>query len=65
MKNYLSQKSKEVRLELETIDMDSCDISIETSVSIIEYLEKCLSEIRTYFLSIKNYCSPVKHLLGS
>jgi hypothetical protein len=54
MKNYLSQKSKEVRLELETIDMDSCDISIETSVSIIEYLEKCLSEIRTYFLSIKN-----------
>jgi RteC protein. len=54
MQEYLSQKLKEVHLELETIDMESCDISIQTSVSIIEYLEKCLGEIRTYFLSLKS-----------
>ena len=54
MQEYLSQKLKEVHLELETIDMESSDISIQTSVSIIEYLENCLGEIRTYFLSLKS-----------
>lgn len=54
MEEYLSQKLKEVHLELENIDMDSCDISIEVSVSIIEYLEKCLSEVRAFFLLQKS-----------
>lgn len=53
LKGFISQKFKEIQLELETIDMESCDISIDTSVSIIEYLEKCLVEIRVYFLSLK------------
>lgn len=52
MKEYLSQKLKEVHLELETIDLDS-EISIEVAVSMIEYLEKCLVEVRKYFLSLK------------
>jgi hypothetical protein len=54
MEEYLSQKLKEIHLELENIDMDSCDISIEVSVSIIEYLEKCLSEVRAFFLLQKS-----------
>ncbi len=54
MEEYLSQKLKEIHLELENIDMDSCDISIEVSVSIIEYLEKCLSEVRVFFLLQKS-----------
>lgn len=54
MEEYLSQKLKEVHLELENIDMDSCDISIEISVSIIEYLEKCLTEVRAFFLLQKS-----------
>lgn len=53
MKEYLSQKIKEIRLELETVDMDS-EISIEITVSMIEYLEKCLADIREKFLSLKN-----------
>lgn len=53
MKEFLSQKLKQIHLELETIDMESYNISIEESVSMIEYLEKCLTEIRTFFLSIK------------
>lgn len=53
MKEYLSQKIKEIRLELETVDMDS-EISIEITVSMIEYLEKCLADIREKFLSQKN-----------
>ncbi|NDW13466.1 hypothetical protein D0T50_11260 [Bacteroides sp. 214] len=53
MKEYLSQKLKEVHLELESIDMDG-DISIEVAVSMIEYLEKCLIDIRKKILSLKN-----------
>ena len=37
MKEYLSQKLKEVHQELEAIDMESCDISVKALVSIIEY----------------------------
>jgi hypothetical protein len=54
MKEYLSQKLKEVHLELETIDMESDEVSIEVAVSMIEYLEKCLTDIRKKFLSQKN-----------
>jgi RteC protein. len=54
MQKYISQKLKEIHDEIETIDMESCDISIEVSVSMIEYLEKCLEEIRVRFLSLKD-----------
>ncbi|NDV83999.1 RteC domain-containing protein [Bacteroides sp. 51] len=53
MKEYLEQKLKEIHLELETIDMDG-EISIEIAVSMIEYLEKCLTAMREKFLSLKN-----------
>lgn len=56
MKGFLSQKLKEIHLELGTIDMESCSISIEETVSIIKRLEGCLSQIRTYFLSVKDIC---------
>ena len=54
MKEYLSQKLKEVHQELEAIDMESCDISVKALVSIIEYLEGCLQEIRTRFVSFES-----------
>lgn len=54
MKEYLSQKLKEVHQELEAIDMESCDISVKTLGSIIEYLEGCLQEIRTHFVSFES-----------
>lgn len=54
MQEYFLQKTKEIHLELEAIDMESSDISIDVSASVIQYLEKCLREIRTYFLSLKS-----------
>lgn len=54
MQEYLSQRLKQIHLELETIDMDSCDISIEISESMIQYLEKELMEMRTFILSLKS-----------
>lgn len=53
MKEYLSRKLNEIHRELETIDMENCDIPIEKMVPMIEYLEGCLQEIRTRFLSLK------------
>ena len=34
--------------------MESCDISVKALVSIIEYLEGCLQEIRTRFVSFES-----------
>jgi len=52
MKEYLSQWLKEIHKELEIVDMESYEISIETSASMIQYLENCLSEVRIFFLSL-------------
>lgn len=51
MQDFLSQKLKEIHLELETVDMESSEISIDAAVSMIQYLEKILVETRTVFLS--------------
>lgn len=54
MEEYFYNKLKEIHLELETMDMDSCDISIEVAESMILYLEKEMTEIRTYFQFLKS-----------
>lgn len=54
MEEYFYNKLKEIHLELETMDMDSCDISIEIAESMIQYLEKEMTEIRTYFQFLKS-----------
>ena len=51
---FFSQLSKTIKLKLESIDMDECNIYIEESVEMIKFLEGCLSELRTHFLSIEN-----------
>lgn len=51
MQEYFSQIIKKIHLELETIDMDSCDISIEEAVTMVEFLKKCLWDLREKFLS--------------
>lgn len=54
MRVFFANLIEKAQNELQTIDMESCDISIETSVSMIDYLEKILSEMRIYFLSLKS-----------
>ena len=52
MDDYYSKILEAIRLKLESIDMDSCDIPIEVSNSMIEYFNKLLIDIREYFLSL-------------
>lgn len=54
MKEYYSNILKSVHGELEMIDMDSCNISIEESESIIDFLNNKLNELRSYFLSVES-----------
>lgn len=51
MREFCSHILKTVHLELEAIDMDSCNISIEIAASMIQYLEKCMKEIKIRFIS--------------
>lgn len=53
MVEYFSKLSEAIQIELEVIDLDGGDISIEESVHMIKYFEKCLSELRNHFLSLK------------
>lgn len=53
MRDYYAEKIKEIHLELELIDMESCNISIEESVSMINFLNENLKEMRSHFLSLE------------
>lgn len=54
MKVFFSELSKKIQTELEAIEMDSCDIPIDISISMIRYLENCMGEIKIYFLSMES-----------
>lgn len=54
MKTYFKQLSDTIQTELQVIDLDGCDISLEESVAMIEFFKKCLSDLRTFFLSQKS-----------
>ena len=43
-----------IRIEVQAIDMDECDISIEQSVKMIDFLKGRLGEVRNIFLSQKS-----------
>ena len=52
MDEFFNKQSESIRVKLQTIDLDGCDISIDESVELIQFLEKCLSDLREYFLSL-------------
>jgi hypothetical protein len=52
MKEYNSEILKVVHTKLEMVDMESCNISIEEAESMINFLNDCLEEMRSYFLSL-------------
>ncbi len=51
MKTYFKQLSDKIEIEMQTIDLDGCDISIEEAFSMVEFFKKCLSDLRNFFLS--------------
>jgi hypothetical protein len=54
MIEYFSKILEPIQIKLESIDLEGCDISIEESVDMINFLENCLFQLRTDFLSLKN-----------
>jgi len=53
MKEYFNHITERIQLEIRTIDMDDCDITIEESVYMMGFLKKCLCDMRTHFLSLE------------
>jgi hypothetical protein len=54
MKDFYPKISERIQIELQNIDIERCDISIEESVDMIKFLKGCLSELREYFLILKS-----------
>ena len=52
MDEYFNKLSESVQLRIQTVDLDGCDISIEESAELIQFLEKCLSNLREHFTSL-------------
>lgn len=51
MEIYYTQLMKKIQAEIQIIDLDGCDISIEESIAMVDFLKKCLSDLRDFFLS--------------
>lgn len=52
MTEFHDRLSKKIQLELQTVDLEGCNISIKESVRMIKYLEDRLCELRGYFLAL-------------
>ena len=52
MEDYFNKLSDSIQIKLQTVDLDGCDISIEESLALIQFLESCLSGLRERFLSL-------------
>lgn len=48
---YFNKLYESIQSKLKNIDLDGCDISIEEAFSMVEFLKKCLSDLRNFFLS--------------
>lgn len=54
MNDYFNDIMERITAEIQLIDFDGCDISIEQSEKMRAFLDNCLSELRTLFLSQQN-----------
>jgi len=54
MRDFYTRLSGKIQTELQSIDLEGCDISIKDSVKMVKYLEDCLTELRDYFLVLKS-----------
>lgn len=51
MKNHFKHLFDAIQIELQVIDLDGCDISLDESVAMIEFLKKCLLDLRNILLA--------------
>jgi hypothetical protein len=51
MQDYFKQLSDAMHAELQVIDLEGCDISIEESISMVEFFKKGLSDLRSFLLA--------------
>ncbi len=51
MKTHFKQLFDTIQIELQVIDLDGCDISLDESVAMIEFLKKCLLDLRNILLA--------------
>lgn len=51
MKAFFNKLMQSVQNEIQTVDMEDCDISIQEAFKMIEFLRKCLGELRVFFLA--------------
>lgn len=54
MKDFYPRIYERIQGELQTIDLEGCDISREEAVRMVKFLKDCLSELRDYFLVMKS-----------
>jgi hypothetical protein len=53
MKKFFNQLTISIEIELQSISMDTCDISTEESYRMIEFLQKMMSDLRGKFMQYK------------
>ena len=54
MKLFFTQLMESISVESESIDMEDCNIPIEDAFRMIEFTQKCLLELRDFFLKQKS-----------
>ncbi|MCU6770031.1 RteC domain-containing protein [Barnesiella propionica] len=54
MRDFHTRLSGKIQTELQSIDLEGCDISREEAAKMVKFLEDCLSELRDYFLVLKS-----------
>lgn len=53
MNIFYTQLFEKVQVELQRFDLEGCDISIKESLSMIKFLENCLSELKDHFFTLQ------------
>jgi hypothetical protein len=54
MKDLFMPLLDSIQIEMQKIDIEDCQISVEESVEMVKFLKKCLSELRISFLSLES-----------
>lgn len=55
MNIFYTQLFEKVQVELQRFDLEGCDISIKESLSMIKFLENCLSELKDHFFTLQPF----------
>lgn len=54
MNVFFNNMMAKIATELQTVDLEDCNISIEESAKMVAFLNQCMAELRTFFFSIES-----------